>query len=140
MPTDDETPVIPLVSTPDVVAQLKQLGAEHEPRTDWQERMLAAADGKRLRINPHSVGLVDLSEQVAEQVAAAMHHYALAVSRGDAAQAFCVLAAALGSFADRTDAPVDLINIAIDLLVEHRAELIAEGHGPVLELVPPEAG
>lgn len=76
-----------------------------------------------LHVDPRRSEL-DLADERAEIVVKEIHHYAMVVVKNDASQAFALLAAALGDFAERTDAPVDLLNVAIELLLEQRAEVI----------------
>lgn len=61
-----------------------------------------------------------------EAIVKALHRYVLVTSDNNASQAFCLLTTALGDFIARTDAPLDLVNMAIDLLLEQRDELIDE--------------
>jgi len=84
-----------------------------------------------LHVDPRHAEL-DLPDEVAEQVVKLIHHYVLVAGRGEASQAFCLLIAAIGDLVARTDAPIDLLNIAVELLMEQRAELIAAGQGPTL--------
>lgn len=91
-----------------------------------------------LHIDPRRSEL-DLADKPAERAVKAIHHYALVVASGDASQAFALLASALGDFAERTDAPVDLLNLAIDLLLEQRAEVIDVARAAAAATSTPEA-
>ncbi len=86
-----------------------------------------------LHVDPQNLGPTLPDEQV-EAVVRAIQQYTLIVSKGSASGAFGLLLAAIGEFADQTDAPIDLLTVAIEQLTEERDEARAAGFKPAFVL------
>lgn len=111
-------------------------GEDKEPPPGWQDRVRATVDGKPLllHIDPAAMG-EDMPDEQVDRAANMIHRFALNEG-GDPAQAFCLMLAVLGEYIELTDAPVDLLDLAIEQLTEQRATLIAGGATEQLILKP----
>jgi len=90
-----------------------------------------------LHIDPGALG-PDLPDREVNKLADALQTYALAVTGARPAGAFCLLLATLGDYIDKTDAPIDLLNIAIEQLLDQRDQALKRSTVPTLKLKPGE--
>lgn len=92
-----------------------------------------------LHIDPGQLG-PDLPDGKIIKLTSALQAYALAATGARPAGAFCLLLATLGDYIDKTDAAVDLLNIALEQLLEQRDQALKRGVKPTLKLKPGERG